>query len=98
MLVESSVGAGVALDIDRYIVPVSVPLSQFRPSALAGPVRRTWVRVLIPEPSRVKSESADYCRCSTARRVHGTARHVKVNSQRILEILHSTEDSVYGLR
>ena len=29
------------------------------PSALAGPVRRTWVRVLTPEPSRVKSESAD---------------------------------------
>ena len=38
---------------------VSVRLSQFRPSALAGPVRRTWVRVLTPEPSRVKSESAD---------------------------------------
>lgn len=42
-----------------YLVPVSVRLSQFRPSALAGPVRRTWVRVLTPEPSRVKSESAD---------------------------------------
>ena len=41
------------------LVPVSVRLSQFRPSALAGPVRRTWVRVLTPEPSRVKSESAD---------------------------------------
>ena len=41
------------------LVPVSVPLSQFRPSALAGPVRRTWVRDLRPEPSRVRSESAD---------------------------------------
>ena len=41
------------------VVPVSVRLSQFRPSALAGPVRRTWVRVLTPKPSRVKSEPAD---------------------------------------
>ena len=49
------------------LVPVSVPLSQFRPSALAGPVRRTWVRVLTPEPSRVKSGTADGSRMSLAR-------------------------------
>ena len=57
----------IAYTVKQELGPVSVPLLQFRPSALAGPVRRTWVRVLTPEPSRVKSESADGSRMSLAR-------------------------------
>ena len=41
------------------LVPVIVPLSQFRPSVVARPVRRTLVRVVTAKPTRVKSGYAD---------------------------------------
>ena len=52
-------GGSVTKALVGYIVPVSVTLLLIRSFALVGPVRRTWVRVLIAKPTRVKSESAD---------------------------------------